>query len=199
MRCSSRSVRAVIAACGGVVAAALFGSLLSVVVPVGGGVTSAGAAESVRAPAKSLVVGAAAAEKLGFPVVVAEPTSTNQTGTTFCPKSTYASYADAARTTGITFTVFACTSPKSGKKVLTELAKNAAPTPEVVLPASLPSAFLLAQPPGYTVWWQRGGRIVQVAFTTDLSRSGAGAAISAAQGKALVAAVARQNKLLGKG
>lgn len=183
-----RPVRAVISAWTLVLAAALSVSVVAA--------PTAAAQTSVGAPSAKLLVDARVASKLGFPVVVTKARSTSKTGTTFCPRSTYVAYADQARKTGMTFTVFACTSAESGAQVLSELGKDATTLPEVSLPPSLGTgAFLLAQPPGYNVWFQQGKNIVQVAFTGDLAQK-ATSPLTAAQGKVLVAAAVRQARLL---
>jgi hypothetical protein len=198
---SMRPVRAVISAWTLVLAAALSTALLVAVVAAPAvaqaSITHASMAQaSVGAPSAKLLVDARTASKLGFPIVITKSRSTGKTGTTFCPKATYAAYADKRRSTGMTFTVFACTSAESGAQVMSELGKDATALPEVSLPPSLGAGtFLLAQPPGYNVWFQRGKNVVQVAFTADLTQKNA-TALTAAQGKVLVAAAVRQAERL---
>ena len=195
-----RPVRAVISAWTLVLATALSAVLaaavLVAVVAVPAVAQASTAQASVRAPSAKLLVDARTASKLGFPVVVTKARSTGKTGTTFCPRSTYVAYADQDRKTGMTFTVFACTSAASGAQVLSELGKDATTLPGVTLPPSLGTgAFLLAQPPGFNVWFQQGKNVVQVAFTADLTQKNP-TALTAAQGKVLVAAAVRQARLL---
>ena len=195
-----RPVRAVISAWTLVLAAALSAGLatglLVSVVAASPATAQTSARASVRAPLAKLLVDARTASKLGFPVVVTKARSTSKTGTTFCPRSTYVAYADQARKTGMTFTVFACTSAASGAQVLSELGKDATTLPGVTLPPSLGTgAFLLAQPPGYNVWFQQGKNVAQVAFTADLTQKNP-TALTAEQGKVLVAAAVRQARLL---
>ena len=196
-----RPVRAVISAWTLVLAAALSAVLaaaLLVAVVAAPAVAQASTAQaSVRAPSAKLLVDARTASKLGFPVVVTKARSTGKTGTTFCPRSTYVAYADQDRKTGMTFTVFACTSAANGAQVLSGLGKDATTLPGVSLPPSLgTSAFLLAQPPGYNVWFQQGKNIAQVAFTSDLTQKDTTTSLTAAQAKVLVAAAVRQAGLL---
>ena len=196
-----RPVRAVISAWTLVLAAALSAVLaaaLLVAVVAAPAVAQASTAQaSVRAPSAKLLVDARTASKLGFPVVVTKARSTSKTGTTFCPRSTYVAYADQDRKTGMTFTVFACTSAANGAQVLSGLGKDATTLPGVSLPPSLGTgAFLLAQPPGYNVWFQQGKNIAQVAFTSDLTQKDTTTSLTAAQAKVLVAAAVRQAGLL---
>jgi len=192
-----RPVRAVISAWTLVLATALSAALLVGVVAAPAVAQASTAQASVRAPSAKLLVDARTASKLGFPVVVTKARSTSKTGTTFCPRSTYVAYADQARKTGMTFTVFACTSAESGAQVLSELGKSATTLPGVSLPSSLGTgAFLLAQPPGYNVWFQQGRNLAQVAFTSDLTQKDTTTALTADQAKVLVAAAVRQARLL---
>ena len=150
------------------------------------------------APPKKLVLSSADAAKLGFPVVIAEPTTSTDTGTAFCPTSTYVAYADQGKTVGLTSTVFACTSAALASQLVRGLGKQAATSSALTAPPALGTgAFAQVSPPGYAIWWRLGTRVMQVALNTDISPDGSATPpLTATQRRTLLRAVARQHALV---